>query len=492
MTAPRSTLFFLTLACLTGCSGGPARPPVSVFADETSTSRERRDAMDSILSLPPASLREAEIALLRQLLVDERADSDRRRKSFVALVNHPNPEVSGAARESARRLLPQEPSRALVAQIAQTAAERSWADFVPALVRSYRRPVAGVPDAERAERTAIGVLSPGGVEQGVMRVFLRPPKEPSTHGLDWTKRTREDAWELLSRLDTSGDSRRALLTSAPASGDPLLDAIARVHRELHALPATAMELAWVSSLAGDTSTPRTAWWTRTASALDTFGEGSLRLRHAEAIRVAASASSARLARSREELLDELRERLATRTLHTRTWATGTPEYHETLARHQDALTRGDLLAILAIDDAVRTPRVREALFRFATLDRDDRSTEYGGTLSDSPEGFLATLYPPRPGERRGDQQFVASREMLASSDTALAHFHFHAQAEGNREYAGPSEGDLDYAAASGRSCLVFTSLGVGLLGVDYYHFDGHAGGDGTADAVVLDLGDIRR
>jgi hypothetical protein len=487
MTIPRATSWVLTVLILSGCSGDPARPPVAVFADASSTSRERRDAMDSMLALPPASLRDAEIALLRQLLVDERADSDRRRKAFVALVNHPNPEIADAARESARRLLPQESSRAMVAQIAQTAAERSWTDFVPALVRSYRRPVAGVSDAERGERAAIAALSPGGVEQGVMSVFLDAPDEPATHGLDWTKRTREDAWELLSRLDTSGESRRRLLASADASGDPLLAALVRAQRELRVLPATAMELAWVSTLAGDASAARSAWWTDAASAIRSLGEGSVRLRHAEAVRLAGARNSARLARSREELQDELAQRLAPRTLHTRTWANGTPRYHETLARQQGRLSRGDLLAILAIDDALRTPGVREALFRFASLDRDDTTTEYGGTVSDSPEGFAATLYPPRPGERRGDQQFVASREMLSSSDTALAHFHFHAQAEGNREYAGPSEGDLEYAAASGRSCLVFTSLSADLLGVDYYHADG----DGTADAVVLDLGEIR-
>lgn len=93
----------------------------------------------------------------------------------------------------------------------------------------------------------------------------------------------------------------------------------------------------------------------------------------------------------------------------------------------------------------------------------------------------AVLYAPRPGQRMGDERFVASDDMLAASDCAIAHYHFHAQRVRNKEYAGPSGGDLQYAARYGRSCLVLTSVGEGVLGVDYYQPNG----------VVIDLGEIR-
>lgn len=79
-------------------------------------------------------------------------------------------------------------------------------------------------------------------------------------------------------------------------------------------------------------------------------------------------------------------------------------------------------------------------------------------------------------------KFIASEDLIASSDLALSHYHFHVQKVQNREYAGPSEGDLDYAARLGRVCVVLTSLSEGVLNADAYFPGGY----------VIDLGEIAR
>ncbi|MFI4871929.1 MAG: hypothetical protein ACIARQ_08970, partial [Phycisphaerales bacterium JB061] len=120
-------------------------------------------------------------------------------------------------------------------------------------------------------------------------------------------------------------------------------------------------------------------------------------------------------------------------------------------------------------------------------DRNDKTTEYGGIvrisiLPNEPDIYVAALYAPKPVMRENDNSFVASPEMLMDSTTALAHYHYHVQSLRNGRYAGPSDGDMMYAARYGRACLVFTALDEETLGVDLYQPDG----------VVLDLGEIKR
>jgi hypothetical protein len=71
--------------------------------------------------------------------------------------------------------------------------------------------------------------------------------------------------------------------------------------------------------------------------------------------------------------------------------------------------------------------------------------------------------------------------MLRAGDAALFHYHFHAQRPDNRDYAGPSNGDLVYADRFGRACLVFTTVDEGVLNADYYQPGG----------ARLDLGMLR-
>jgi hypothetical protein len=150
------------------------------------------------------------------------------------------------------------------------------------------------------------------------------------------------------------------------------------------------------------------------------------------------------------------------------------KYSESFAEGEERLSKEDLLTLLAIDDAIHRPTTIGDLVRQVELDRKDQSTEYGGVL----DGHGATLFVPDEGEAGLDRAFIAPRAMFQVE--ALAHFHFHAQAVENAEYAGPSAGDLEYAARFDRVCVVFTSVGRGKLDADVYFPSG----------VVVDLGEI--
>jgi len=180
---------------------------------------------------------------------------------------------------------------------------------------------------------------------------------------------------------------------------------------------------------------------------------------------------------RVELVRAIEQRLTGRRFHDRTEGNVRVRYNESFALAKGRLSNLDLITLLVLDSVAREPEVVKELLRQAALDRKDPTTEYGGVLSERG----ATLFPPHAGERPGDHAFVASSTMMAASEDALAHYHFHAQAEENAEYAGPSAGDLDYARRFQRHCIVFTSVGRGRLDVDVYFPSG----------VVVDLGEVR-
>jgi hypothetical protein len=420
-----------------------------------------------------------------------------------ALVSETDPKAAAEARETLKLMLPRERSLEVVRFICRTAAERGWEDFIPSLIRSYSRTPASVgwsgvnKETDRPERAALEVLGKGvPVERLVFNAFLKPPELASTYGLDWAQRFRADAWDLLARLDTDGSMRVSMLTEVPEDdADPLVKDIRRCVRDLRSMPLTGDELRWLMSLLDPKKPANAIWWAEATKAIASVGEegrkGVLRMRHAEAIRWAAANHPQWLQSSRTELISELRTRIAGRTVHERTSESGVYRVHELLEHWEGKLRWGDLVSILAIDEAIRQPKVVGALLTQAELDRKDTTTEYGGALmlrsaipgSTSAKGsdeWIAMLFPPRAGQRQGDEKFVASEDMVGASDLALAHYHLHAQKPKNAEFAGPSPGDLIYAARSGRSCVVVTPIADGRLDADYYQSDG----------AVIDLGEL--
>lgn len=433
--------------------------------------------------------------------------------AFDALLADPDPVSLEETRGLVRLRLARETNPKVVAYLAEVAQKRSWSDASPALIRALSQSMPGVEPLNRPERRALLALHPQrDFNDIVWGVFLDPGAE-AAQTPDGVRRARLDAWTVLNQNDPDGTFRRERIaggssmvasTSADAekSVRPILDALFAASSNLRVLPGHGDELAWLLDLHASSDKLDKAWWqdaTSAVASLDASRTGPLHLRHIEPIRWTTHHRAAWLGLDRAALLSEVGSRLDGRAHHTRR----ARDYEGLAPRPIDDrfeswrgdLSWGDALAILVVDEALRSPGIATALLEQAEKDRQDATTEYGGVLiargestTDAPSqtsqtltDFRAVLFVPRPGQRESDQKFIASADMLAQSHRALAHFHFHAQRPRNAEYAGPSGGDLLYATHQGRTCLVFTSVADGTLNADVYQPGG----------ATIDLGEVR-
>jgi hypothetical protein len=387
-------------------------------------------------------------------------------------------------------MLPTEPDRGPVAVMATAIADHGWTDATPALVRSLARPVPGIADRDRAEFRALTALHPDRtIEKVAVGVFLDPQTEPGPAGLRLDMRVREAAWDLVGRLVPDGAARSALLdgaTGGDEDGLAMLSKLREVRDVLGVVPSRGEEVRWAMKLADERGGRLAAWWDQVASALGEMPSGErarVSLRHLEPVRWAGRHRAAWLVADRETLLSQLAGRLKGRQLYPRTMAIrGLANANaERLATERDNLEWGDVLTLLVIDEALADAGVRSSVFSAAKLDHDDVATEHGGTIWADADGFHAQSFVPRGSATPDDRRFVAPREMIDYSGAALAHFHFHVTDWRNRDYAGPSPGDLDFATRFGRACVVFTGLSRGLLNADVYFPNGS----------VIDLGEVR-
>lgn len=440
-------------------------------AGRTNRSAVRGDLKDLAWGVNlPAEVR---VAALRAVLDDDAAGADADSQTLVS------------------QMLPRDPNEAVCDELSRISARKGWTSATASLVRSLSRPRAGTPDTAREEYLALRALHPGKrPEELVLGVFLDPPVRAGS--LVSADRVRADAWDLLIRLDGDGTTRAGFLLDAQqGKGDsPALALMRRAMTELRVTPLSGDEYLWLTRLASDDK----AWWAETAAVVAGLGpeRGSgLQIRHLEPLRWASVARSEWLGLSRQEHLEAIGAALQSRSVHVRARADNETRraVPERLEAWQDKLTWADLVALRCVDEALAQPEVVAALFAQRDLDQADRRAEYGGLLrvdrgsGDGPRvGAAAILYPPREGERTGDAEFVAPQDMLDQSNTALAHYHFHAQSIRNDRYAGPSPRDLVYAGRFGRTCLVFTSMEEGAINTDYFQPDG----------VVIDLGLVIR
>ena len=384
-------------------------------------------------------------------------------------------------------MMPTETNSAVRHRLSQLVVIRDWPEVTPALVRSFAKPDRTIPDEGRSERMALLELHPeDSIDEIVFRTFIEQDQSS-------VSRLRRDSWNLLSRLDESGEHRvdllTALLDDPPSESDRTLMALRRGLLDFRTIPLTGEELEWLTALQGTSSQAASKWWTDAASAVASLNQSQrrgLRIRHLEALRWAAANRSNWLGLSREDLDAKLTSRLASRE-HTRRVGDMIRFRSEKLDTWREDMAWADYITALVIDEAVGSERIRSALFTQTEADRLDLTTEYGGIVRISirpqeTEIYVAADYPPKPVMRENDTSFVASPEMFREGTQALAHYHFHVQKVNNGRYAGPSLGDMNYAARYGRVCLVFTSLDEHTLGVDLYQPDG----------VIIDLGQIMR
>lgn len=476
-----------------GSSGGTTThgSALDTLRDPSLTSRTRARAVGEAIAeaeqggVDPDAVRQT----LKDLAWSPATPNDLRIAALGALLR--DDEHEGDAREMVRLMLPREPKDDAAALMSQVAAERGWTDATPALVRSLSRHNVRVPDEQRPEWLALEQLHPGrSVAEVAYGVFLDPQTDAGSRAIKWDERTRADAWDLLARLDPTGERRAGLilgtdLSSAPDETRPVVGALRAALDEFRAVPITGDELRWLLAIRESSDPRAAAWWSESASAirrLSPGGAGRIELRHVEPIRWAAAHRPEWLEMSRDALLGEVESRVDTRRTHIRAGRHPLPGMPggETVDVWRDRLRFGDAISLLVIDEALAEPAVRAEIARQAGLDRADTSTEYGGIVEWHDGRWRAALYAPRPNQRVNDHTFVASDDMIAASHFALLHYHLHVQTERNTGYAGPSEADLVYAARSGRNCAVLTSVARGAVDADVYMPNG----------MIIDLGEI--
>lgn len=484
-----------------GCSSAPrvSQTPMLDTRNPELRVSERLSAAEAAWENAGASPADREKAreIFKSLVWSENTPRPLRLRLAEMLLEDDTPEGVADSRRFTMLRLPTEPDRAVVGMMALAAARNGWTDAGPSLVRRLAEPLPGVADTERVEALALQRLRPGEtLEESVFALFVGGGGDAGPREIDWAGRVRSDAWSVLSRLDPEGLTRARLIRTTDPAGveDREAAAILADMRaaldELGVIPRSAAEIDWLRSLR-DGSDANRAWWQRVSSLVATLGDEQregLAMRHLEPLRIAGEARPVWLGESREGLLSIARERLDGRPRHRRTAELDAvnADVDERLDDWAGVMAWGDALAVLVADDAVMSPSVGATIFEQAALDRQDKQTEYGGVLEATPGAapgqVRAVLFPPRPRDRVSDDRFIASDDMVAYSDRALAHYHMQVQKTRNTKYAGPSGGDLRYARLSGRTCLVFTSLAEDRIAVDYYQPDG----------VVIDLGEIRR
>jgi hypothetical protein len=496
------------LAASPGCSSSASakieREPLTVLRNPQRPERERAAAIDAAWTQAQRSPEDKATvrASFKDLVWSNSVPFEMRQKMYRYLANDPDPKGVADTEKLTRLMLPREPSRAMVAVLSDTAAAKGWKDCIPALIRSYSRPVPLVKDDERSEKIALVKLSSNQpLVQTVFEIFLNPPEEDPNSPADFRERTRADAFDVLGKLDVSGEYRKRLLEdpALAGSGDSVVALMRRCLADLKVVPITGEELRWLVRLADKKNAANDAWWsecTRVVAQLPPEKLEGLHLRHIEVLRFAATYETALFNEGKAELLSDLRRLVAARkTVQRSNEAQGTVKAaREQIEVWEGRLAWADLLTMHVLDRAIRKPAFLERLFVYVAMDRDDRTTEYGGvitTIGNVGDGksagreagqIVAWLFPPRPGQRQSDREFVASEEMILSSDRSLAHFHFHVDRPRNADVAGPSGADLEYAARSGRTCVVFTSISTDELDVDYFQPDG----------VVIDLGTVAK
>ena len=365
---------------------------------------------------------------------------------------------------------------AILNHIFEQAVERQWADVTPAIVRHYAIKAYGIPDDQRPERQVIEKLNPGRtVEQVVFDVFANVQGKASMA-------QQAGAWYLLSRLYDR--PRLCELLDAAPSATPLVVDLKAAAADLNVMPTNREGLLWLLYIRS-ADPKEDSYWQAARTAVERLAgpdRNGLALRHLAPLLAAAESSHT-------ATYDELRERLVRRidvdAEHYKPEAKPAHQpQDDSLQSHAESggLVWADLLTIGLLLDAVRKPGVTAALFEQADADLLDSTAEHGGVLEIDRSSGQASAIGYTPSIRRHDLEFVPPDEMMCRLYTACAHYHFHAQAYRNGEYAGPGGGDLKAADKLNFNFLVFTFIDRNTLNVDYHQPGG----------VVVDLGVIRR
>jgi len=489
------TLCVVTAMAACGGGGGKSRTmddPVTVAKDLRRDAPERIEAVKQMWAdrLPGEKGRDVAREALKSIAWVAANGSKVRTQTLQILLDDSGDTGHADTRSMMALMVPIEPDLEIVAFIGATAAANGWNDLSGPLVRSWARRVPNAKDDARPEKAAfIGLFGAAGMQRAVFDIFATPvSKDLAGRAVQRASDARRSAWEVLSRLDPTGAQRAPLLAALPdGTGDVLVDGLRACSAEFRCTPTTGSQLRRLERLRDFSEAANKAWWEETSKAIagiDQARTAGIAMRNLEAIRWTATNNPERLNAEKSSLLADLRGQLKGRMTVRRTVGdiSGSSFSKDGLGDWADELSWADLVTIMAVDDAVMATTLRKPMFEQAKRDEANITTEYGGLLRwKENAGWAVVLYVPRPGGQVDDRRFVASEEMMADGTRALAHYHFHAQQVFNRDYAGPSPGDYEYAVEQGMPCVVLTPIREGVMNADYYHTGG----------VTIDLGDVR-
>lgn len=466
----RTLVLSASAIAISGCASEPITDPVATVSTPTLTGKKQKDAI-AMLAQRPADDEEANKALERAI-ANSGYTVPVREAALDALAARDLPR----AKRVLRNTLPNSAAWGWVERGSAIIAEREWVDLTPALVSSWARPSAFErDDMQRPEYLALVKMN--GKDQVIDVVFatFMESRGVAQQGL----RTR--CWDLLYRLGQRERLVALLNSSTIAEDDVMLLDLQAASRDLGVVPQNREEILWLRKLR---QPEHAEFWSQAAAAtaaMPAERRAEMEIRDLPVIVSASLHDPELLTLSNDELYRRVEAYVRTQSHHAQqsNFDGFASDSQERLSDHRGKYTWGDLVAMLIAIRAMEVPQVVEHLFDYAQRDREDKSTEYGGVITlDAKNRFEVLEFPPVIREH--DQMFISSQEMLDAAYVAIFHFHYHVQKPRNDQYAGPGFGDTNYADNTRANCLVFTSVGEGVMNVDYYRHD----------RIVVDLGDI--
>lgn len=346
---------------------------------------------------------------------------------------------------------------------------------LPWLVRSWAMPSKLVSDDDRPERDAIESITSGDAVELIHQIVFDSAS-------DHNAATQLAAWSVLVRVVPAQTLRGEIAMSPDTDKRVLLSMLRRTAPVVDVLPSDRQSAARALRLMA--VYPLSDWeaWKQWRDERTDGGPAKLALRHLPMLQ---HRDPQRDGWTRDQWQHHVAQRLAGRRHVTR----GGSDEQDIVIRerpgryvdHADRLGIADLIVLDQLLSAMQDPTFRRAAFQQAEADRLDTTTEYGGAISWDEKGVLV-MESYEPMIRRHDQAYIASTSCLEAVYSGLAHYHFHTQKHDNADWAGPGQGDLDFADAHHANAIVYTYIDRNTLNVDAYFPGG----------IAIDLGCMTR
>ncbi len=458
----------LLLTMITGCVSTPKHfsDPVAVMLQKDESVAVRLKAAKQAQQEAPNS--DNRLAALQTLVWEYGHPQELRHYAIDQLIEYDE----ASFRQQMHRRIVQVKNWGTIEYLFKIAKQRGWGDsFTPTVVRQYARPVHGIKEEDRPEREVLKQMHPDKtIEEIVFEVFVNAGKEQKII-------SQADAWDLLGRISTK-QQMIDYLKRAPGDTAMVID-LKTAAQDLNVTAFNKEGSLWLSYLR---KPEMHAYWQQLTDVVATLNDEQkkdLKLRHLAPL---LASTPQQRSQSRVDLISNINAYVNSQKHYLKgaTYDGGAVDHPQEFSNWVDKLTWPDLLTINQIITALQSHMVTSNLFAWADADKEDTSTEYGGTIRKDDGVYEAKLFKPRI--RRHDRIFYPTPQMYDDLYTALSHYHFHAQEFHNENYAGPGRADLKFAQRNQFSCLTFTFIDENNMNVDYYQ----------EDDIVVDLGTIVR